>query len=119
MCSHYKRMSLRPAAVVPYTIGSGGCGKCTGGGAAGVIVSEQREQGAYEQYQQQTYQESDESADEYVTYLLLVDDRVYDHDNDQDDDSGEYAENERSQQSYDESDQSRRIAQIETFLLCH
>jgi hypothetical protein len=82
-------------------------------------VSEQREQGAEEYHKEQTDQESYQPSHDDVAYLLLVDNREYDHGYDDGDESGEYTEHVRYQQSYDESDQGRRIAQVEAFLLCH
>jgi hypothetical protein len=82
-------------------------------------VLEQREQGTEEYHKEQTDQESDQPSHDDVAYLLLVDHREYYHGDDDGDESGEYTEHVRYQQSYDESDQSCRIAQVEAFLLSH
>ena len=52
-------------------------------------------------------------------YLLAVKDSEHDRHDYQDDDTGYQSENERSQQTGDESDQRCGIGEIETFLLCH
>lgn len=84
-----------------------------------ILFSEQTEQGTEDQYQYETYQETDDSADEDVVDLLLVDDRVDHDDDDQDDDTGDDTEDECSQESDEETDECRRIAEIESTFLCH
>ena len=82
-------------------------------------TSEQFEQCTDDQYKHETYQETDESSDQHIADLLLVDYRVDDDHHDQCDKPCVDSEYERHQQTDDESDQCCRVAQIETALLCY
>ena len=80
--------------------------------------SEQTENGADQQVDDQTDQETHESAQQYVADLVLVRRHVDDDDQEQYDQAQEPTQYPCCQETDDESDERRRVLQIEAFLLC-